>query len=403
MQRFLVSVLFLLSAVGTSHAQTIKITTANGPCTYPTGAVTQDASVPGQLLATVPAGQTPSGTGCGSSAVSYGAVTYVASPLTLTTAMPLANTGGTANFTFQPVNADHCTGSITPVGTAATGAAFTSTFCSSLAGCQTLQNVSATFPTNNDQNNLASYTVAVSCTGPGSTTAVVSPSQTVTVQKAGTVQTTGCTTPPTVAGTTAPTGFLTVASWTMRPATANTSVSYFGFGSQNVDPTSFTSVFNLPNRTVHPWPGTYNADPVINLPINQYLSLAFHTAIPPAKYFTASNVPSSLFGEYQVGSSSFTATVSMTISTSCGDFGQSTTVVPGCVLNKGGDSSFFQWQNAGTCVLHDNTQYYLNVINADISSFPAKSTAKSSVCPGSSCTVPLINGPGDWNNYTPSP
>jgi hypothetical protein len=53
--------------------------------------------------------------------------------------------------------------------------------------------------------------------------------------------------------------------------------------------------------------------------------------------------------------------------------------------------------------LHDSQQYFLNVINADISSFPARSTAKSSVCPGSACSVPLQNGPGDWHNYTPNP
>jgi hypothetical protein len=204
-----------------------------------------------------------------------------------------------------------------------------------------------------------------------------------------------------VLGTTPPAGNVNVAQWTR--ATGYYNVNYFGFGNATRDVTSFPSVFNIPGYSIKPWPSFYNSPPVVKLRTNNYLALQFTV---PKPYFSASNVPNPLYGNQQIGQSSWTVPVSMTIARACGDLGQlqPTTVVPGCRINMAGANAFFSWSNSpGQCNLKDGETYYLNVIEADISSYPYRSTAKAALCPQGACDTPFINGPGSWPRYTPIP
>jgi len=379
MQRFLAS-LFLLCALGAAHAQSIQITTANGPCTYPTGAVTSDPAT-GQLLATVPSGQSPSGTGCGTSGTSPPVTFGPASPLTATTSTTVVNSGGSVSFAFQPLNATSCLGTITP----STGTALTNPICTGSA-CNAAQTFSATFPPNTTTTD-ATYSVAVACTGAGSITPVQSQtSPIVTVQKTGTVQNVGCTTSPTLASTTAG-----IPNFTML--TGNVAATYFGGSHASpVLATEFDSIYA-------PWPGNASLTAVINLPTNNYLSE--HFKVPPN--FFASRAGTTVYGEYTINGSGFSAAMSMSISKSCGDFSDpslpGSTVVPGCLVNKHNSLSAgpLQWRNNQTCILADNTDYYLNIINADIHLLQPNgggtaASTKNTNCSGT-CSDPVSDGP----------
>ena len=383
MQRFLAS-LFLLSALSAAHAQSIKITTASGPCTYPTGTVTSDPATPGQLLATVPSGQTPSGTGCGTSGGTSPPVTFgPASPLTLTTAMPLSNSGGTANFTFQPLNATSCIGTITP----SAGTTLTNPLCTG-AACNAAVPFSATFPANASTTTTATYTMSVACTGAGSVTPVASQtSPVVSVQPTGVITSTGCTTSPTLASSTAG-----IANFTRLTGTV--SASYFGgTHATSVDAGEFDSIYA-------PWPGNPALTAVFDLPTNQYLAEHFKV---PANFF-GSRAGTTVYGYYTINASGFSAAMSMSISTSCGDFSNpatygNSTVVPGCWINKHNAYSAgpLQWRNGTTCILQDNTDYYLNIINADISLLQPNgggtaASTRNANCSGT-CSDPVQDGP----------
>src|SRR5450755_2625253 len=158
MRHLFVSTALLLCASASAQT-TINVTLpgTQGSCTYTTGPVLSN-SIPGQLQATA---TSFAGAGCGGGAggVSFGP----ASPLT-PSAITLPGTSGTVNFSFQPVNATQCTGSIT----GATGGAFngSTTLCSG-AACNSLVSAPATF-TNSSTTANAVYNVAVTCTGAGS-------------------------------------------------------------------------------------------------------------------------------------------------------------------------------------------------------------------------------------------
>src|SRR4051812_18524611 len=96
MQRVLVFAFLLLSAAWADAQTHIKITTTNGPCTYPTGAVKSDPAVPGQLLAT--ATGAGAGAGCGSQntggSVSFGP----ANPITPSSQSLSSSSGGSATL-----------------------------------------------------------------------------------------------------------------------------------------------------------------------------------------------------------------------------------------------------------------------------------------------------------------
>jgi hypothetical protein len=238
----------------------------------------------------------------------------------------------------------------------------------------------------------ASYVQPLSCTATG--IALNSPTTSATVQCPNVPPPPqGCQVVPGIS----PTG----AAMNYTRAVGYVSVGYFGYGAATRDITSWPSVFDIPGYAIKPWPAYYNAPPVFNLRTNNYAALQFTV---PKPYFSASNVPVGLFGNEQIGQSSWTVPVSMTIARACGDFGQvvPTTIPAGCSINMGGANSFVTWSNiAGRCNLIDGVTYYLNIIEADISSFPAKSTAKTSLCPNGYCGTPLVNGFGNWNHYIP--
>jgi hypothetical protein len=384
MQRIFAS-LVLLVASCVVNAQTIKITTASGPCTYTTGAVTSDPTASGQLLAT--ASGAPVGTGCPATTTSTNApVSYgPASPLTATSTTTVGNAGGPVTFTFQPLNATACTASSVP-----SGATF-STMCSSAAGCQSQQSLTATLPSNPSTTADAVYTITVSCTGLGSATGVPSSVNPVTVSH--TITTSACTTVP--SNTTGITNFTQL--------TGNVSVYRYSLGTTNLDATSFNAIYDT-------WPGNSAISAVISLPTNKYLAEKFTV---PHGYF-AGYTGSGLYNAYSINQSTFTAPVSFTISTTCGDFSNpandsGSTVVAGCWRNLlsatlTAGQSWVQWRSNTTCILHDDTTYYLNMINADISQVHANGTgtatsSKNANC-SSTCANSIRNGPGNFGTYT---
>jgi len=173
-------------------------------------------------------------------------------------------------------------------------------------------------------------------------------------------------------------------------------VDYLQYGIRGVDPSAFPAIFDFPSENTNPWPGAYGVYAGIYLPLNKYVSAAFTVA----NWLDMS----SLYGQYSIGDLNYSAPISMSISYSCGDFGQfvPTTVVPNCLVNAATAGGSLSWQgapNEQACVLQPGTTYYLNVINADISQLPstgiAVSTANAS-CNANVCFDPLINGPGNW-------
>jgi PKD repeat protein len=186
MQRILAS-LVLLAALGAAHAQTIKITTSNGACTYPTGTVSSDPTTPGQLLATVPSGQVAAGAGCPvntPTSTSPGVVFGPASPLTAS-ATSLAGGANVADtFSVLPLNAVSCAAAIvTTSGTGAGSLTNGSSVCATPTAClrQTPFSVPATF-TNTSTTTSSTYNITVTCTAaadaiPLTTASTVSVSQ----------------------------------------------------------------------------------------------------------------------------------------------------------------------------------------------------------------------------------
>jgi len=387
MLRLLVSAALLLPAVFAQAQTTIKITMPDSStCTYPTGQVSTN-STPGQLQATASAAGT--GAGCGGPA-GVGSVTFgPASPLA-PNSQSLGNGGGTANFNFEVVNATQCNGTIVgPSGGkfASSGAATATGLCAA-TGCSGPQTFAATFLGNAGGTDLLN-TVTLTCNGASGPAAV----STATVTVLHTVSGGSCATIQA-----SPSGSFT--QWT-----GNHSVYYYSAGSRTVDVTSFSALFN------GTWPGQYGLIADMSIPATQYVSAQFTV---PANYMTASNVPASLYGKFQVGQSNFSTTLSMTVSTECGDFSNPTSpgssVVPGCYLNKGGANTYIRWTNTGaSCALSDaapNNVYYLNIINADISNVThgggtATSTGNQA-CSGSTCSDPILTGNGTWQGYTPN-
>jgi hypothetical protein len=385
MQRLLpLAALCLCASV--SAQTTIDITVpGNNVCSYTTGPVTA-GSTAGHLQATA-TGST--GAGCGISgsnpAVSFGPASPLAPP-----AVSVPTAGGSASFTFQPVNATACTGSITP----SSGTAFTTTFCSSANGCGALQTVTASFPANASTTTDATYTVSVSCTGLGSPSpGVTSPaSSVVTVPHPG--GSVGCSSPPTIAGTGAITSF--------NRQTGNQAMTSYGTYSWTADVTDYISIFgSKPTPTT--WPGNsgITADK-LSINTNAYISAMFQV---PSSYMGSLPSGSQRLGQFLINNSGFSkAPVSMTISTSCGDFSNpanfpgTSTVVPGCYLNAG---TSLVWENpqhnSPTCVLQDGGTYFLNIINANVSNItPTGGTATTTkgatgASCGTACTDPITN------------
>jgi len=171
-------------------------------------------------------------------------------------------------------------------------------------------------------------------------------------------------------------------------------VNHREYGNAVVDITAFASIFDYPGLGLGPWPGAYNLYTGMTLPLNKYVSAAF--TVPSSIDMT------SLRGEYSIEAAHFSAPVSMSISTMCGDFGQFDAVIANCLLNSASAGQSLSWQGAAdaqACVLQPGVTYYLNLINADISQLASTGIAVSTAnaaCTAAGCFVPLINGPGNW-------
>lgn len=193
----------------------------------------------------------------------------------------------------------------------------------------------------------------------------------------------------------------TVSSFTQL--TGSTVVGRFSAATEQsttVDPTSMNSVMNYKISNTE-WPNTTGMAAVFNLPNDKYLSMKF--TIPAAGM--PNSATKKVYGTYNLNESSFSVPVTMTISTACGDFsapGSTSTVLctnPRAVPNNGLFFVNYPIASTSICTLHNGGTYYLNVISATVTNGVAKSNAASGMlgtkrCIGSSCPVPLMNGPG---------
>ena len=368
-------------------AQTTLDITVPGPatCSYITGPVTNEAT-PGHLQATA---TSSSGAGCGTGA---GNVTFgPASPLSPQSTTVLS--GNSVNFSFQPLNANTCSAVIT--GAAAGSFTGGNPLCNSTSACSQLVTSPASF-TNTGSASVVD-TVTLTCTGTSGQAQSVS---NVTVQPAG-----GGGPPPgackaTVRGS----GAAGVNSFTSQ---GQATVLVGGHRTpETADMSSFASVFGG-------FPGRRGDVAYDTLPISNYISMQFSM---PSGY--VENAPAGYY-QYLV-SMNLTADdtrVSMTISTTCGDFSPTTdsgsTVVKNCYKNgvkaDGGIQVWAQGDPATQCILSDLTPYYLNIINADISGVTSSGGSAASYrdgpgssCAGkSACSVPMVNGP--FINYPQFP
>jgi hypothetical protein len=381
MQRLIIATFLLLSG-SWATAQTVKITTPSGACTYTTGAVKSDPAVPGQLIAT----STGVGTGVGCAPAGGAAVTFgPANPVTPATAT-LNNTGGSQSLQFQPANAVTCTASLSG-GSSPTfsGGATSLQTCNSQASCALAQVIAPTFAANPSPTTDVANTVSVTCKDSSNNSAVSS--ATVTVSHGQTVG--GCPSAPTIPSSTS--GIASFTQWS-GSVTAN----YFSSGNKVVDITSFDSVYGT-------WPGAVESQTAaVTLPTSKYVSLKFTV---PAGYMASH---SGGMGQYSLNQSAYSAPVSMTISTKCGDFSNpasdvNSSVVAGCYGPMGTTSAAFviAWRQSGSCQLSDNTTYYLNYINADITNAKSDNSVSipssaNSRCNASGCYDGVTNGPGTW-------
>ncbi|HJU39829.1 MAG TPA: hypothetical protein VJ724_09675 [Tahibacter sp.] len=160
-----------------------------------------------------------------------------------------------------------------------------------------------------------------------------------------------------------------------------------------VDATRFDLVFGTttlqPNQ-VTPWPGRYNLQqrPLVNN--NRYLALQFTV---PADYRTDA------YGFLGIAETWYDGRLSMTLSTACGDFGETNQIAQRCILsgpNAASHPSQLGWTtytsgptHDGLCPLEPGRTYYLNILYAPVAD-PLETT-----CEGfGSCQRAIQNGPG---------
>jgi hypothetical protein len=385
----------LLSA--SAFAQTTIDITSQAPavtvCSYPTDHVATGAT-PGHLATRLTG--SPSGTGCviggGNPGVSFGPASPLAPNISSLSGGTASAPDVAASFTAQPVNAVSCSAAIaTTVGLGTGTLTGGASVCNSAATCSSALSIPATF-SNPSTSATSTYVVTITCNGAvGASPPATASSVTVTQQQRGVI-----IPPPGACPTVIPSSTTGITNFTQLTGTP--SVFYFSAGSFNTDVTSMDAIFR------GPWPGNASLTAVIDLPTNKYVSAKFHV---PAGFLAG--FPTGVFGDYTMNNSNFTATVSMTISTTCGDFAYPVTaptssVVPGCWRNKQPVGGLLQWRKDTTCVLQDNHDYYFNFINADVSAIQAlngstaggtASSTKNANC-GSSCSDPIANSPNSW-------
>ena len=370
MMRFIPS-LFLAVAGAASAQTTLDITVPGSTvCSYQTGAVT-NGSVSGHLQATA---TSSSGAGCGTG--SSGNVTFgPAFPLT-PSATTLPDNIGSVNFSFQALNAStQCVGSIT----GGTGGSFAggNTLCTGSA-CGSVVNALANFA--NSGSGPITYNVGVTCTG---ATGQATSNATVIVPN---IFTGGSCAQ--IASTT--TGITSFQQWTGNQRVTFTSSR--GVVTGNV--ASFNSIFTA-------WPGNSGEIGQFPLPTDKYVSLQFAV---PSTYFDLQ--PQGFLGQYMVGDTAFSAPISFSISTTCGDFSSpvqsGSTVLANCWKNKSTPNHGIVWHPYDgintLCELHEGQTYYLNFINAAIdlvkpNGLGSASSTKNANCIGNVCNDPISNGP----------
>ena len=374
MKRFAI---FLAIFGAPAMAQTtldITVPGAGNPvCSYITGPVTNETT-PGHLQATA---TSSSGAGCGTS--SGGTTFGPASPLAPQTTTVAS--GSAVSYSFQALNATSCSGTIS--GGAPGSFAGGNLLCSA-GTCSNKVTASASF-TNPGSTSIVD-TVTVTCTGSS------------VAQSVANVTVSGVTQPPppgscpkVVAGdgTAGVTSFVSQGQASVRVGGDQHTIS--------ADMSSFASVLDA-------FPGRMDTA-YDNLPVNNYISMQFQ---PPAGFFA--NAPDGWYQKFQMGTTGDDTKMSMTISTSCGDFSDpvdaGSSVVQGCRKVGGASQTgiIFSAQlipGTSQCVLADNTTYYWNIINANVTGVtPTGGKASSyrdgagSSCTGQgTCSVPIQNGP----------
>ncbi|HEX4415887.1 MAG TPA: hypothetical protein VH107_19810 [Lacipirellulaceae bacterium] len=375
-----------VSAPVMAQTTTLDITvpgTGNPVCSYITGPVT-NGTTSGHLQATA---TSSSGAGCGTG--SSGDVTF-GPALPLSPQTTTVQSGNAVSYSFEALNATTCTAAIT----GAASGSFTggSTLCSG-TGASTCNNrlvtASASF-TNTGSSNVAD-TVTLTCTGAAGQAQSIA---NVTVQPV------GLPPPPGSCSRVIPgDGTSGVHSFTSQ---GTTSIKVGGDQHTiTADMSQFASVFGS-------FPGRNGDIAYDNLPIGNYISLQF--SLPSGFVENAPTLPIPYYQWlFMMGETGMDTKVSMSISTSCGDFSPTTisgsTVVNNCrkvgLKADGGVQFFAEGDPNSQCVLQDNVTYYLNLINANVTNVtPTGGSAASyrdgpgTHCGGkSTCSVPMINGP----------
>ena len=376
--RCLLSVALLLLSPAAFSQTTLDITLPDHSlCSYATGPVT-NGLVAGHLQATA----TSSTGNCGAS--SAGSLTFGPAQPAAASPSNLNANSGSSNISFQLVNTDvstQCTGSISP----STNTSFNggSILCTGTA-CQNPVTRVANFD-NESTTQGQTYTVSVICTGAtGSATSTTS----VVATAKGTSGGGSCASIPNQTG-----GVFT-------RLTGNVSIDHLGAGTVTGDITSFNAFFGTVS---HPnWPGSYGQVSRVYVPESNYVSLQFDTG----NFFTGSNAGSQ--GNYTIveSTSGYTAPVSESISTSCGDFSNpaqsGSTVI--CRKNALGANGAIGWTSAtgSACMIENNKTYYWNFINADISNVTPTGgsavTTANSKCSNGKCFDGFYNKLGTWSN-----
>jgi hypothetical protein len=375
MRRLLPIALTLLSSAAFAQT-TLDITVPGGQvCSYATGSVS-NGSAPGHLQATA---TSSTGAGCGTGG--SGNVTF--GPATPVAATPVSVYNGTSAVTFQALNANSCTGSVTPNSGSFVGG---TTLCNSATTCA--NPITATAKFDNEGTQAQNYTISVSCTGTGgsaSSQAIVS-----VPFNGGGGGDTSCFSIANQSVPSSPFQRATGTIQTFRP----------GAGTVSRDATSFDAIFGTSDSPT--WPGSYGLTTNIYLPTNRYVALAFTV---PQRFFETAPNNTGVYGIYSLNASQFTVPASMSISTKCGDFsppgGASSTV---CVKSNMVSDAHFVWTSTtgSSCQLRSGQPYFLNIINAKVENVTANgggsatSTSNIAKCPASICVDTPTNLGGTW-------
>jgi hypothetical protein len=277
------------------------------------------------------------------------------------------------------LNANSCVGSFLPT----TGASFTgsSTLCSNSA-CQSP--VSATANFDNETAADVNYAVTVTCNG--TLGQAVSTTHVLVPKKGGGGSGGSCFSVGNSAG-----GSFTRATTVQSSIYPNTPT--------NRDATNYNTIFG---DTGYPnWPGHYNFPGYFLLPTGNFVSMAFTV---PHNFFTGLNL--SVYGQYTVSESTsgYSAPISMSISTKCGDFSSPTDVGSSVICRQNllvSDHTLTWYSTGSICALHDDQAYYLNFINADIRNVTPNgggtaTTSSTTKCTSGKCSDVFANGIGSW-------